>query len=156
GGAGRRADGAAGHAHAAVDPGHDGGRRLDFVRGSSAMTARRGMTLVELLVVLTILAILAAAAMTATEVFVDQGRYDANARTLTSIREAVVGPDNARQTDGTVLVSGFVADMGRLPVAVGTDPTTALAELWANPYPQNPFAVRQAPSDPEVLIPSGW
>jgi prepilin-type N-terminal cleavage/methylation domain-containing protein len=114
------------------------------------------MTLVELLVVLTILAILAAVAMTATDVFVDQGRYDANARTLTSIQEAVVGPDNARQPDGTLLSTGFVADVGRLPMAVGTDPTTALAELWTIPNGLAAFAVRPAPSDGEVLVASGW
>jgi hypothetical protein len=94
--------------------------------------------------------------MTATDVFVDQGRYDANARTLTSIQEAVVGPDNARQPDGTLLSSGFVADLGRLPMAVGTDPTTALAELWTIPNGLAAFAVRPAPSDAEVLVASGW
>src|SRR4051794_8927785 len=119
------------------------------------MNQRHGMTLVELLVVLTILAVLAAVATTATDVFIDQGRYDANARLLTNIQEAVLGPDNARQPDGTLLVSGFLADVGRLPQAVTADPSTGLAELWSNPAALAPFAVRPAPDDAEVLVPSG-
>ena len=42
---------------------------------------RRGLTLVELLVVLTILAIMTTVAITLTDGLVDQGRYDATQRT---------------------------------------------------------------------------
>jgi type II secretory pathway pseudopilin PulG len=114
------------------------------------------MTLVELLVVLTILALLTTVAVTSTDVFLNQGRHEATTRTLTNIEDAVLGPANARQADGAVLTSGFVADLGRLPLAASSDPLTGLAELWSNPGGVQPFAIRPAPSDPEVLVPSGW
>jgi hypothetical protein len=75
---------------------------------------------------------------------------------LTNLQEAVLGPLNARQADGTVIVSGFLADMGRLPAAVGSDPLTGLAELWTNPGSLAAFAIRQSTFDPEVLVPTGW
>ena len=71
----------------------------------------RGMTLVELLVVLAILAIMTTVAVTSSDVFLSQGRYDATIRTLTDIQEAVLGPPNARQSDGTLVSMGFVADV---------------------------------------------
>ena len=96
---------------------------------------RAGLTLVELLVVLAILAIMTTMAVTATNTLVDQSRYDATQRTLLSIEEAVLGPANAREADGTLIVGGFVADVGRLPLAVvdAGDPDGAfkqLRELW--------------------------
>ena len=53
------------------------------------------MTLVELLVVLAILAVMATVAVTSTDVFLSQGRYEATARTLTDVQEAVLGPPHA-------------------------------------------------------------
>ena len=90
------------------------------------------MTLVELLVVLAILALLTTVAVTSTDVLLSQGRYDATTRTLTGIQEAVLGLDHGRQPDGTTIVSGFVADMGRLPVCTSADATVGLSELWTN------------------------
>ncbi|MFW5693484.1 MAG: type II secretion system protein, partial [Thermoguttaceae bacterium] len=81
------------------------------------------MTLVELLVVLTILAILSAVAVFSTETVVRQGRFEATQRTLRAVEEAVLGPEAFRAEDGNLSTSGFVADIGRLPVD--------LAELWS-------------------------
>jgi prepilin-type N-terminal cleavage/methylation domain-containing protein len=118
------------------------------------MAARaRGMTLIELVVVLTILGLLTTVAVTATDVLLGQGRYDTTVRMLNQIQSAVQGPPNAQQPDGMLLVAGFVADVGRLPNVAGTD---GLAELYANPAGLASFAVRPAPSDPEVLVPCGW
>jgi prepilin-type N-terminal cleavage/methylation domain-containing protein len=123
---------------------------------------RRGLTLVELLVVLTILALMATVAITSTDLIMSQGRYEATVRSLTNIEEAVRGPSGVRQPDGTLLVSGFVADIGRLPIAYGDDPRLQLAELWANDkdgdgVPDLPtFDIRWPDSDPEVLVPCGW
>src|SRR5262245_61384856 len=77
-------------------------------RLSGAQSPRAGLTLIELLVVLLILSILTVVAVQATDVLVDQGRYDNTQRTLQSIDDAVVGSPNQRDADGTVLVSGFV------------------------------------------------
>jgi prepilin-type N-terminal cleavage/methylation domain-containing protein len=124
------------------------------MRRGQLKIARPGLTLVELLVVLAILALLATVAITSTDVLMGQGRYEATVRTLTNIEEAVRGPSGVRQPDGTLLVSGFVADMGRLPIATSDDPRLALSELWI-PGSLPMFAIRPT-SDPEVLVPCGW
>lgn len=123
---------------------------------------RAGLTLVELLVVLAILAIMTTMAVTATNTLVDQARYDATQRTLQAIEEALLGPPNQRASDGTFIISGFFADMGRGPMAVGDNPLLQPIELWDNPRNLARFDLRpwpgtpQVPADPEVIIPSGW
>jgi hypothetical protein len=97
---------------------------------------------------------MATVAITSTDLMMGQGRYEATVRTLTNIEEAVRGPSGVRQADGTLLISGFVADIGRLPVATSDDPRLALSELWVQGS-LLPFAIRPA-SDPEVLVPCGW
>ena len=102
-----------------------------------AWSDQRGLTLLELLVVLSILAVLSTVALTSSSGLADQARYEATQRTLENIREAVLGPANLRDTDGTLLYTGFVADTGRLPRAVaevvagGT--VLTLAELFEQP-----------------------
>ncbi len=117
---------------------------------------RRGLTLVELLIVLVILAILTTVAIQATSNIVDQGRYDVTQRTLQNLQDSTVGPVGQREPDGTPLITGFVADVGRLPLAVGTDPQTQLQEMWANPNALTPFSLQTAPSDPQVVLGCGW
>jgi type II secretory pathway pseudopilin PulG len=113
------------------------------------------MTLVELLVVLAILALLTTVAVTSTDVLMSQGRYDATTRTLTNIQEAVLGPQNAHQPDGTLTVTGFVADMGRLPICTSEDPSQGLSELWLAPSGAISFGI-QPTADPDVRLPCGW
>src|SRR4051812_47329304 len=93
---------------------------------------RRAFTLVELLVVLFILVILSAIAVQSLEGVQDQTRYEATQRGIQNIQDAIVGPASQRQPDGTLMVSGFVADIGRLPLASGSDPHTQLQELWSS------------------------
>jgi prepilin-type N-terminal cleavage/methylation domain-containing protein len=94
---------------------------------------RPGLTLLELLVVLVILAIMTTVAINATDSVVDQGRYDATTRTLGNIQDAIIGPAGQREPDGSLLITGFVPDMGRLPLSQ-VDPNDAtkmsLRELW--------------------------
>jgi hypothetical protein len=86
------------------------------------------LTLVELLVVLVILAILTVLAVQSMSAVVDQSRFDATQQSLQNIQYAIVGPPNQRNPDGSLLITGFLADMGRLPLVVDTsDP---LRELW--------------------------
>jgi len=107
-----------------------------------------GLTLLELLVVLSILAVLSTVALTSSSGIADQARYEATQRTLENIREAVLGPANLRDTDGTQLYTGFVADTGRLPRAVAepVDGGTVLTlqELWIQPATLVDYDVRQA------------
>ena len=114
------------------------------------------MTLVELLVVLAILALMTTVAVTSSDVFMSQGRYEATTRTLTDIQEAVLGPPNARQADGTLISLGFVADVGRSPDSTSSDPTLALSELWAQPSGVAPFSLIQSANDTDVVVPCGW
>ncbi len=117
-----------------------------------------GMTLVELLVVLTILAVLSAVAVVSTETVVRQGRFEATQRTLRAVEEAVLGPELFRAEDGSLATSGFVADIGRLPVD--------LAELWSpGGLPAFQFVPAAAENldpadtayaDDEVVVPCGW
>ena len=140
-----------------------------------------GLTLLELLVVLSILAVLSTVALTSSSGIADQARYEATQRTLENIRDAVLGPANLRNTDGTLLYTGFVADTGRLPRAVaevvagGT--VLTLAELVEQPAGMAAYQVLPAitmyctppaeadaenPVDPDDLLPDtvrlgvGW
>jgi prepilin-type N-terminal cleavage/methylation domain-containing protein len=125
------------------------------------MKNNSGLSLLELVVVLAILAALATIAVTATSGWVDQSRYEQTRTTLGNVREATLGPEYAREPDGTLIFTGFVADMGRLPRSTGSAPFT-LDELW-NAIPN--FDVRQSTStnttpstdaDGEVSVPCGW
>ena len=135
------------------------------------MIHRNGMTLVELLVVLAILALMTTVAVTSSDVFLSQGRYEATARTLTNIQEAVLGPPNARQADGTLISTGFVADVGRWPQVTSADAPGGApppagqfggpVELTGTPQQSPPsgiapFALVPCGFDPEVVVPCGW
>jgi prepilin-type N-terminal cleavage/methylation domain-containing protein len=81
-----------------------------------------GMTLIELVVVLALLAGLATMALTGVADLGSRGRYDETTARLRLIRQAVAG-------DG-IEAGRFVRDMGRLPLVQGGGAGQALAELW--------------------------
>jgi prepilin-type N-terminal cleavage/methylation domain-containing protein len=113
---------------------------------------RSGLTLVELLVVLVILALLTGVAVTSLDFAIDQGRFDVSQRGLQHIQFAVLG----RTAQPEVEASCFLADTGRLPLAVGSDPQTQLAELWSNPRSLPAFGLSTSASDPAVKLLVGW
>src|SRR6478736_2391233 len=117
---------------------------------------RRGLTLLELVVVLAILAVLTTLAVKLTDSLLDQTQFETTQRTLDSIQSAVLGPRDQVETDGSRAVSGFVADTGRLPLAVGDDPATQLAELWANPRGLPAFGLAVAAADADIKLLTGW
>lgn len=127
---------------------------MNHVRRYHTAPAERGFTLLELVIVVAILAILAAVALRSFDGLQQQSRFDATRQTMANAQSAVASI--GRDADGSLLVGGFVADLGRLPRAVGDDPTVQCAELWSNPRNLAPFAVRPCPSDPDVLLPTGW
>jgi prepilin-type N-terminal cleavage/methylation domain-containing protein len=90
---------------------------------------RSGLTLVELLVVLLILVILTTIAVQSTDNLILQSRYDATQQSLQNIQNAIVGSTNQRAPGGGLIITGFVADMGRLPQPVDTT-SDPLRELW--------------------------
>lgn len=120
------------------------------------MTLRRRLTLIELVVVLAILAATAGVALRATDGLAQQARFETTGRTLGELETAIAGPRAAHQPDGTLVGSGFVADLGRLPRAVGADPRTQLAELWSNPLGLPAYAIRTSDLDAAVRLGVGW
>ena len=111
---------------------------------------RAGFTLVEMVVVLLILALLTVAAVQSLSPVADQARYEATTRTLAQIQQAIVGERGAQQPDGVPLITGFVADTGRLPIS--------LDELVNKPADVSDFGLA-APSSgiySTVQVPRGW
>lgn len=81
---------------------------------TSSLTQTRGFTLLEMTVVLLLMTLLASVAIRETNGLSFQVRYEQTRERLERIRDAILG--NPRQIiNGQQAVSGFVADMGRLP-----------------------------------------
>lgn len=84
---------------------------------SRTTSCSRGFTLVELLLVVTILS---AVAWMSTSVLMDntdQLRFDDTRNRLQAIRRAILG-DSSRTLNGSPVISGYVADMGGPPVSL--------------------------------------
>ncbi len=71
-----------------------------------------GFTLIELMVSLTIMAAVATVLIQSTAGLQDQSRYDQTVARVQQIKNAIL---NLQTNNGVTGVSGFVADMGRLP-----------------------------------------
>jgi prepilin-type N-terminal cleavage/methylation domain-containing protein len=128
---------------------------------------RSALTLLELLVVLVILAIVATVAVQSLQPRVDNQKFESASRLLNEIKTSSIGPIQKYQVDGTPLISGFVADVGRFPlvespnIELGESPI--LSELWdpqSELGSQFPFQFRPGPSQPvdysKVRLPCGW
>lgn len=79
--------------------------------------AAAGFTLIEMTVTLLLLTMLATVALRSASGLQDQARYEQTQERLDMIREAILG-DPRKTVNGQAVVSGFVADMGRLPVCL--------------------------------------
>ncbi len=91
-------------------------------RFAGKAAGRSGMTLIELVVVLALLAGLAAMTLTGVGDLGSRARYDETTTRLQLIRQAVVGTG--------VEAGRFVRDTGRLPVMHSTNDSVRLRELW--------------------------
>lgn len=138
--------------------------------GQGRARLRLGLTLIELVIVLVILAALTGIAVQSLEPIADQSRYEASQQTLENAGGAIF----QRVNDGSrVSYSGFVTDIGRLPVSIGTIPQRFASELWnndrdANGVPDLPAFDLAAFDDPEtnedesvrvnnrILVSAGW
>ena len=91
-----------------------------------------GLTLLELLLVVTILSAVAYMSLAVVDNGGNQTRFEDTRNRLALIRTAIIG-DSSRSLNGQPEISGFVADMGRLPLnlnelvsePVDCDPDTA-------------------------------
>ncbi len=133
---------------------------------------RPGLTLLELMMVLVILAIVSTVAIQSLQPQVENQRFQTATRLLKEIESATVGPRQKYQIDGTPLISGFVADVGRLPKLTNAmlDPALladeqkpGMAELWdidSQLAINYPFRFRNGPKQPadysEIRLACGW
>lgn len=117
-----------------------------------SFTARRGLTLLELIVALGILAVLSTIAVTSLDPLADQTRYEATQRVLDELRTATAGERSQRQINGQPIITGYVADTGALP--------TDLADFTTRPVGLIAHAVQSFDSDRDtandVTLASGW
>jgi prepilin-type N-terminal cleavage/methylation domain-containing protein len=127
----------------------------------------RAFSLIELVIALAILAAVTTIALRATSHLQDQARYQSTARSLNEIQAAIVGPANPRGSQGSALVSGFVADTGRLPYyfVSNSDPLTQLSppqpgdpltELTYNPNSIPAYSLQTSNVDSSVYVGVGW
>ena len=93
----------------------------------------RGVTLVELLVVLMILSIILTAAVKAWDVTLERGRFESTTRKLTQLATVIAG-DPDYTVSGQRVDFGYVGDMGERP--------RALRDLVVNPYPGLPDSIQ--------------
>jgi len=120
----------------------------------SHRSGNAGLTLLELLVVLGILAVLSTVAMRSVVGTFEEKNYEANVAQLEEIKQAVLGDDHS---------AGFLGDIGRLPLAVGDADATnysQLAELWdqdeALARGISLYAIRTPAGDAEIRLGTGW
>ena len=118
----------------------------------------RGLTLIELIVVLIILSVISTIALRTTDGVVARSRLEATDRTLNEVARACLSVD---RSSGVESVSGFVADIGRLPVAA--DGSVDLDQLWSELAFEEDlggafaFQPRTALApDADIALPSGW
>lgn len=128
---------------------------------------RSALTLLELMVVLVILAIVATVALQSLAPRVETERLSAASRLVDEIKAAVMGPVQKYQIDNTPLISGFVSDVGRYPIAqsdsLDQNTPAILSELWdveTDLASQFPFQFREGPKQPvdysKIRLPCGW
>lgn len=76
-----------------------------------------GFTLLELVLVLFLIGLLASAGLLFTDNIENQAQFDETQRRLDLIKQAIAG-DTSRTVNGSPELSGFVSDVGRLPLCL--------------------------------------
>lgn len=125
-------------------------------------TYRRGLTLFELVVVLAILAAVTAVVSVATDKVLAQRRFEMTQKSLAAMQTAILGGSETDTMVNTPDVAGFVADVGRLPLAIDVDPRPEVidlqpAELWSKPAGMAAHGVHTfSGEDDGVSLTAGW
>jgi prepilin-type N-terminal cleavage/methylation domain-containing protein len=123
----------------------------------------RGFSLIELTVALLIVVLLAGIALRSTNELSFQVRYDQTQERLNRIKEAIVG-DPSRTVNGQPDISGFVADMGRLPdnirellqTGICSDTTIIRPSLCTSPNMWTWSSIQTYSTDPITHLGYGW
>lgn len=110
-----------------------------------------GFTLLEMVLVLFLVGLMASATLMLTDNIEDQAKYDATKQRMEIMRKAIVG-DSTRTVNGGPEISGFVADMGRLPLCVAE--LLALGEEITSP-PESSPKTYESPCDVDTEI-TAW
>jgi prepilin-type N-terminal cleavage/methylation domain-containing protein len=124
-------------------------------------THAHGFSLLEMLLVLFLIGLMASAGLMLTEGVEDQTKYDETKRRMELMRRAIVG-DPTRTVNGGPEISGFVADMGRLPGCVaellqlGTEKTLATDPRTFESPCDNTVTLTEWHIDADTGIASGW
>lgn len=125
---------------------------FDSCQPTRLIGTRIGLTLLELVIVLSILAVLSTVAVRAIDPLADQARYQTTVSTLDQLQRATTGELYARQPSGQPIVSGLIADTGVLP--------SALSDFTTQPVGIAAYAVQSFDSDRDasndVTLSSGW
>lgn len=119
-----------------------------------------GFTLVEILVVISLLSILALGAATMLADDGDWQRVQETPKRWDAIRKAIVG-DGSIDATGNPELSGYVVDMGRLPQDINELITIGTQIEWAHEplYPRIPTATcvsTQTPNSDCFYLAGGW
>lgn len=113
---------------------------------------RLGLTLLELIVVLSILAVLASVAVQSLDPIANQSRYESSQQLLDGIRSAIVKVPNANVATRSSLISGYVADTGVLPGSLG--------DLQVKPVALVAYGTQSFDSDRDltndITVSRGW
>ena len=88
---------------------------------------KRSLTLIEMIIVISILAIVSTSLISVVGDTDDQLRYDETVSRLEAVKKALIGETDL--VNGQIVVSGFIADMGRLPKEAAVTGTFDLTEL---------------------------
>ena len=114
---------------------------------------RRGFTLLEMLVVLALLAALTIVAVQSLEPVAQQSRATATQRAIDELRAALL---SVQQSGGQTVVSGFVADLGRLPDLSSPQALYNDLMLGGGLPPAQNFTITTGTSGATATVAAGW
>ena len=121
---------------------------------NSHQSQQFGFTLLELLVVVTLLGLLSLTAVAIIDNAGDQDRFENTRSRLATIRNAIIG-DTSRTLNGEPMLSGYVADMGRLPSNIKELMELGSQTAWGE-WDIEEFELGVSPTGKAGILYAGW
>ncbi len=128
---------------------------------AAATQSQTGFTLLEIVLVLFLISLMASATLFLTDNIDSQASYDETKRRMEIIRQAIVG-DPTRRINGQTEISGFAADMGRLPeciaelIEVSTAIPSTVPQEFISPCGGASKNIKEWHIDSSTGLTSGW